>query len=121
MNYKLINPEYLDSIAGDDASLISEIVVMFKAQSAEIYEEMKALNARKEYKLLGMLAHKAKSSVAIIGMNDLAVMLKTFELSAKEEKDQELYESYIERFGSDTRSAISECDDLVNDRMNKTR
>ena len=46
---------------------------------------------------LGLLAHKAKSSVSIMGMNDLAIMLKTFELQAKEDKESGLYESYILR------------------------
>jgi len=119
MEYKLINPEYLDSIAGDDPTLISEIVDMFKVQSAEIFEEMKSLYAKKEFKLLGMLAHKAKSSVAIIGMNDLATMLKTFELSAKEGTSPELYESYINRFGAETNAAIAECEDLVINRLKK--
>ena len=69
--------------------------------------------------LLGLLAHKAKSSVAIMGMNDLAVMLKTFELQAKEEKESELYESYITRFKTETEAAITELDDLVNNLLNR--
>jgi len=120
MDYKLINPEYLYSVAGDDAQLIAEIVTMFKVQVPEIYSEMKSLYARKDFALLGMLAHKAKSSVAIMGMDELAAMLKTFELSAKEGKETELYESYIEKFGTDTRSAIAELDELVSNRLKKS-
>jgi HPt (histidine-containing phosphotransfer) domain-containing protein len=120
MDYKLINPEYLHSVAGDDAQLIAEIVNMFKAQVPEIYSEMKSLYSRKDFTLLGMLAHKAKSSVAIMGMDELADMLKTFELSAKEGKETELYESFIEKFGKDTISAIAELDDLVSNRFKKS-
>ncbi len=54
--------------------------------------EMKSLLVSKNYTSLGLLAHKAKSSVAIMGMNDLAQMLKTFELQAKEGKETHLYE-----------------------------
>jgi HPt (histidine-containing phosphotransfer) domain-containing protein len=120
MNYKFINTEYLDSIAGDDPQIIEEIVNMFKDQSAEIFEEMKVLHSKKDYMMLGMLAHKAKSSVAIMGMNELAAMLKTFELSAKDGKDSELYESYITKFGTDTRAAISELEDLIINRLKKS-
>lgn len=120
MDYKLINPAYLYSVAGDDPQMIGEIASMFKDQASEIYSEMKALHSRNDFKLLGMLAHKAKSSVAILGMSELAAMLKILEMSAKEGKETELFESYIEKFGKDTRSAITELDDLVSNRLKKS-
>jgi HPt (histidine-containing phosphotransfer) domain-containing protein len=113
MEYKLINTEYLDSVSGGDPEIICEIVNLFKEQVVEISCEMKLLFAAKNYQLLGLLAHKAKSSVSIMGMNDLAFMLKTFEQQAREEREQHLYESYISRFESDTLAAIEELDDLV--------
>lgn len=113
MNYKFINTEYLDSVSGGDPEIICEIVNLFKEQSVEISNEMKSLLEAKKYKSLGLLAHKAKSSVSIMGMDDLAVMLKTFEHQARDEKEPHLYESYIERFRNDTQEAISELDDLV--------
>jgi len=120
MDYKLINPAYLDSVAGDDPQIIAELVMMFKEQASEIYSEMKALHLRKEYTSLGMMAHKAKSSVAIMGMSELAAMLKIFELSAKAGKTTELYESYIEKFGEDTGLAVKELEDLVSIRLKKS-
>ena len=114
MDYKFINMEYLDSVTGGDSEITREITVMFKEQSIEIYSEMKSLLSEKKYSLLGLLAHKAKSSVAIMGMNDLALMLKTFEYQAKEAKEIELYESYIERYNTETRAANFELEDLVN-------
>ncbi len=111
MDYKFINTEYLNSVAGGDRDITYEIIKMFNEQTVEVYGEMKSLLASGKYHLLGLLAHKAKSSVAIMGMNDLAVMLKTFELQAKEAKETDLYESYIERFKSDTDFAIIELDD----------
>ena len=120
MDYKFINFEYLDSVSGGDPDIIREIVIMFKDQSVEIYNEMKSHFSGKNYNLLGLLAHKAKSSVAIMGMNDLALMLKTFELQAKEGKESELYESYITRFKTETEAAVAELEDLVNNRLNKS-
>ena len=117
MDYKFINMEYLDSVSGGDPGIINEIVVIFKEQSVEIYNEMKSLLAAKNYTSLGLLAHKAKSSVAIMGMNELAEMLKTFELQAKEGKEPQLYEHYVERFKSETEEAIRELDDLISKRL----
>jgi HPt (histidine-containing phosphotransfer) domain-containing protein len=120
MNYKLINPDYLDSVSGGDPQFIAEIVTMFRDQVTELFTEMKLMHSRKNYPALGMIAHKAKSSVAIMGMSELANLLKTLELSAKEGKDTELYESYIERFGEDTKNAVAELNDLVNNRLMKS-
>ena len=119
MDYKYIKTDYLDSVSGGDQDIINEIVVMFKEQSVEIYNEMKSLLSEKNYTSLGLLAHKAKSSVAIMGMNELADMLKTFELSAKEGKDSHLYESYLSRFKSETEEAVKELEDLINNRLNR--
>jgi HPt (histidine-containing phosphotransfer) domain-containing protein len=117
MDYKLINTEYLDSVSGGDPDIICEIVSLFKEQAAEISNEMKSHLDARNYKMLGLLAHKAKSSVSIMGMDDLAVMLKTFELQAKEEKESHMYESYITRFQTETQAAITELEDLVSNHL----
>ena len=113
MIYTIINTEYLDSVSGGDPEITREIINIFKEQVVEIFNEMTAHLSSKNYLLLGLLAHKAKSSVAIMGMNDLAVMLKTLELQAREGKEPELYESYVQRFKSETDAAIIELDDLT--------
>jgi len=102
MKYRYINTEYLDSVSGGDDSIMLEIINMFREQAVEMHNEMKMLLAEKNYVNLGLLAHKAKSSVAIMGMTDLAGMLKTFELQAKEGKEPGQYESWVNRFGNDT-------------------
>jgi HPt (histidine-containing phosphotransfer) domain-containing protein len=114
MDYKFINTEYLDSVTGGDPEIICEIVNLFREQAVEISNEMRSLLEAGNYKMLGLLAHKAKSSVSIMGMDDLAVMLKTFELQAKDAKESHLYDSYITRFRTETQAAISELEDLVN-------
>jgi HPt (histidine-containing phosphotransfer) domain-containing protein len=116
MDYKFINMEYLDSVSGGDPGIINDIVSIFRDQAVEIHNEMKVLLAEKRYTLLGLLAHKAKSSVAIMGMAELADMLKKFELQAKEEKEPQMYEAYVERFRSETEQAIIELDDIIDKR-----
>ena len=114
MDYRYINMSYLDTVTEGNTELIKEIATIFKEQSVEIYSEMESLLSEKKYYLLGLLAHKAKSSVAIMGMDNLASMLKTFELQAKKGIESELYESYIERFNTETKAAILELENLVN-------
>jgi hypothetical protein len=50
-----------------------------------------------------------------MGMSDLAIMLKTFELQAKEGYEPENYRTYIERFETETGEAFKELDDLIKD------
>jgi len=114
MDYKYIKVEYLESVSGGDNDIIVEIVALFREQAGEFYNEMRTLLAAKDYYNLGLLAHKAKSSAAIMGMNDLVVMLKTFELNAREGIEPEKYESYIEKFKNDTGEALKELDNLIN-------
>jgi HPt (histidine-containing phosphotransfer) domain-containing protein len=114
MEYKFINTEYIESLTGSDIEIIREIVTMFKEQVIEIYNEMKSHLSDNNYQSLGLLAHKAKSSVMIMGMNDLGLMLKTLELQAREGKESGLYESYIIRFKTETGAAVTELEDFVN-------
>ena len=117
MDYKFIKMEYLDSVSGGDTGIISELALIFKEQSVEIYNEMRSFLESKDYKSLGLLAHKAKSSVSIMGINELADMLKTFELQARDGKEPQVYESYIERFKNDTQEAIKELYEIIRNRL----
>ncbi len=116
MDFKFINTAYLEMVSAGDHDTIEEIINIFREQAAEITCEMKASLEAKNYSSLGMLAHKAKSSVAIIGMDDLAEMLRTLESESKEGKNEESYESRISRFERETKSAIQELDAWITER-----
>jgi HPt (histidine-containing phosphotransfer) domain-containing protein len=108
MNYKFINVEYIESVSGGDVETIRELVAMFSDQVVEFSLEMKALLEKGDYQNLGLLAHKAKSSVAIMGMEELALMLKKLELEAKENIDKGNFINYVARFESETKEAVAE-------------
>jgi HPt (histidine-containing phosphotransfer) domain-containing protein len=114
MDYKFINTEYIESVSGGDSEIILELVKIFSEQMAELSLEMRTLLGRTDYIALGSLAHKAKSSVAIMGMNDLAVMLKTFEQKTKESNEIDKYEMYISKFEQETKGAIEELEIYIN-------
>jgi HPt (histidine-containing phosphotransfer) domain-containing protein len=113
MDYKYINTEYLESVAGGDKGIMIELIGLFKEQVNETVNEMDSLLKKGDYYSLGLLSHKAKSSVAIMGMEDLAAMLKTFELQAKSGEDTDKYEMYITRFKEETANAIAELEILL--------
>lgn len=110
--FRFINTEYLEMVTGNDPDLKKDLVSIFREQVIEFYTEMQNLLSQGKHKELGLLAHKAKSSVATMGMDSLAEMLKTLELNAKDGLNTSEYSSYVERFGSDTRSALAELETL---------
>jgi HPt (histidine-containing phosphotransfer) domain-containing protein len=119
MTYQYINPEYLDSVSAGDTEIVQELVDMFRSQIEETQNEMRILLHKKDFNSLGLLAHKAKSSVLIMGMKDLGSLLKTFEFQAREGIESHKYESYIERFTHETSEAVKELETLVNNRLIK--
>jgi HPt (histidine-containing phosphotransfer) domain-containing protein len=99
---------YLKTMSGDNQELIQEMIEIFTCQVGEFEVEMQSLLDREEYDLLGKLAHKAKSSVAIMGMDHLSAKLKELEMLATSKKEVDKYQSYINLFRSECAEAVSE-------------
>ena len=99
-------------MSGGDPELMAEMIDIFNSQVVEMGAEMQKLLNEQEYQNLGKLAHKAKTSVAIMGMNDLAEELKNLELHARELKHIERYQYIIESFIVETEEAIKELTDF---------
>ena len=117
MDYKHINPEYLFSVSGGDGETVKEIISMFREQTAEIYQSMLLALDSGDYGSVGLLAHKVKSSCMIMGMTDLAAMLKKMEINATEGKETGSFRQNIERFRAETSQALTELDDLIINRL----
>ena len=113
MKFNYINTQYLDSVVNGDNQILSELVDMFCAQALEIHAEMIRLHEEGSHNSLGLLAHKAKSSVAIMGMDSLARDLKQFELLAREGRSADMYSAFIEKYRFETGMASMELRQLV--------
>ena len=99
---------YLKTMSDNNQELIQEMIDIFESQVEEFGEEMQQLLDNKDYEALGKLAHKAKSSVAIMGMDDLSFKLKELELMVKREENKNEYQSYVDLFKTDCQEAIDE-------------
>ncbi|MBN1181200.1 MAG: Hpt domain-containing protein [Bacteroidales bacterium] len=106
------NLTYLKKMTDGNASVIKEMIDLFNGQVAEYTEEMKRCLEAKEWKLLANIAHKAKSSVAIMGMEDMAATLKELELKALESLDTDKYPDYIDRFVTTCDIAMKELNEF---------
>lgn len=101
---------YLRSMSGGDDKFISEMIELFREQVGEYSQSMPDLLRRKDYRNLSKMAHKAKSSVAVMGMSEVAEMLKELEILAAEEKEAERYGEIIHEFLEQSRLALRELD-----------
>lgn len=99
---------YLREMSGGNKELIREMISIFNNQVKEFSQDMDNHLARKEYELLGKLAHKAKSSISIMGLDDLAKELKNLENLAREGKGKDTYAGIISLFKQETQIAVEE-------------
>ena len=99
---------YLKTMSGGDSKFISEMITLFSEQIDEYESIMPDLLEKKDYNGLSKIAHKAKSSVAVMGMTEVADLLKDLEILAHDEKEVEKYEPMIKRFLEQCKLAITE-------------
>jgi HPt (histidine-containing phosphotransfer) domain-containing protein len=104
---------YLKNMSNGNKDLILEMIGIFKSQVSEFSQDMDEYFRSNQFELLGRLAHKAKSSISIMGLNDLAMELKTFEILAKEGRETEKFPAFIDFFKQETADAVEELDEVA--------
>ena len=103
-----LNLSYLESMAGGDPEIIQEMKDIFIAQVPEFIENLNRYLREGQYIELGKEAHKAKSSVMIMGMNQLGKDLKTLQLATIAGTNEETYPQYVKEFEVQCLGAIEE-------------
>lgn len=97
-------------MSGGDPKFIGEMIDLFREQIDEYKSKMPELLEKKDYDSLSKIAHKAKSSVAIMGMTDVADLLKELEILTTDARDVDRYASLISHFLEQSELALSELD-----------
>jgi HPt (histidine-containing phosphotransfer) domain-containing protein len=100
-------------MSDNDSNFIKEMAEIFKNQIEEFTVTMPELYENSDFQNLSRLAHKAKSSVAVMGMAREAEILKELELNAKEEKNTESFKEMIDTFIENSKIAIRELDEYL--------
>lgn len=99
---------YLKSLANDDESFIRDMINIFTEQVEEYKKEMPDLLRNAEYVKLSKVAHKAKSSLSVMGMAAEAELLQKLEVLALKSDETESYAGMIDRFITKSEQAIKE-------------
>jgi len=103
---------YLKSMTDGDTTLIREMIDIFAKQVIEYTEQMKDLYEHSNWIELSRLAHKAKSSLAIMGMKAMSGKMKELEILANEGKQVNKYSQYIDEFIHECHAAVEELNSI---------
>jgi len=103
---------YLKNMTDGDTVLIREMIDIFAKQVMEYTDQMKDLYQQSDWPGLSRLAHKAKSSLAIMGMKDMAGKMKELEILAREGKEVDQYSRYIAEFIDECQAAVDELNSI---------
>lgn len=106
--YMKTDLRYLEEMTEGDRALIKELIGIFSTQVEEYSLQLQVLLDENNWSELSKLAHKAKSSVAIMGMNELAGKLKSLEVLAGEGNDTDSFQELVDAFKSDSAIAVKE-------------
>ena len=102
------NLEYLRNITESYPKSMREIILLFMEQIPELIKNMKMDLNDKNYIQLGKDAHKAKSSVMVMGMDELGQELKGLQLDTVYGTGKEDYVNHVKRFEEQCNRAIEE-------------
>jgi hypothetical protein len=102
------NLNYLQTITEGDTASMRELITLFIEQVPEFIGNLKKHLAEEQYIELGKEAHKAKSSVMIMGMEDLGHDLKTLQLDTMSGINKETYAEHVNRFETECLAAVEE-------------
>jgi len=102
------NLNYLRTITEGDVETMREITELFIEQVPEFIENLNKHLSDQQYAELGKEAHKAKSSVMIMGMEELGHDLKSLQLATIAGTKEETYARHVKRFETECLAAVEE-------------
>jgi HPt (histidine-containing phosphotransfer) domain-containing protein len=99
---------YLETMTEGDKGLIRELIGIFSTQVKEYSMLMNKYLGEQNWGELGKMAHKAKSTVAIMGMKKLSEKLKQLEVLAGKEEKTDSYADIVDHFTRECQEAVTE-------------
>ena len=96
--YKYINMSYLNEVSGGDISIKKEIIEMFFSQMQTTSALLKENLSSGDYQKLSEVAHSAKSTLRVMGAEDLAKKMETLQNTAAQKESTENYPVLVNYF-----------------------
>jgi HPt (histidine-containing phosphotransfer) domain-containing protein len=113
MRTKIVNLDYLEEMSGGDRNLIIEMIDLFISEVPGYLSLMNEYLYKGNWESLGKLAHKAKASASIMGLNDLADDLKKLEHQTVEGTNTQAYPDQVQIINQQFNRATEELKQIV--------
>lgn len=110
--YKYIDPTHLESMTDGDENFKQELITVFVQQLPTLAVGLEKALQDKDYKQLSAIAHKTKSSVALMGVESLRADMAELEQKAKNGDDEELFKKIVTNFISVSTDVLAEIETL---------
>lgn len=107
-NREIVDLAYIKEMTDGEESAMEEMIDIFIEQAPEFISQLKDNLNDKNWEELAGIAHQAKSSYAVMGMEETAAILKDIELDAKKQHNVQLFVKKIEKVENDCNQAINE-------------
>ena len=111
LNYKHIDLKYLKEISSN-INFILKMFGIFKQELPKIEKNMYDAIKNEDYNSLGKVAHKAKSSVSVLGMNKDAEEMLKLEYDIKNKLRPDTYKSRAITFLKNSYEALKEINEI---------
>jgi HPt (histidine-containing phosphotransfer) domain-containing protein len=108
-----IDLEYFVNATGDDPEVLQELGSIFLEQVKEMNQEMEECLQEKNWEKLSKVAHKAKYSAAVIGLQDLSDGLRQMEYDARDRSHTEEFSTRVASFRRSFEDASIELKKLI--------
>lgn len=109
-----ISLEYLNEVSLGDKKMIDEMIIIFLEQVPEFIEDFNKYLKQKDYKNIAKVAHKAKSSTSIVGLDELSMKLKEMEEKAELSEDEKCFKETIDLFINTCEKAVKDLNTILN-------
>lgn len=111
-NTKILNFDYVESIAQGNNNFKQELLNLFKEQLPELKNSLNKYLNEENYDMLSSIAHKAKSSVSMFGIDVLKNDMEQLEQDAKKQINKENYKNIVGRFNLLSDQILKEIENL---------
>lgn len=106
--------DQLKMLSGDDDEFMIEILEMIVDQSPQIIAQMNQLYAAAEFITLGSTAHLYKSTVTILGNQEINGLLKEIENTANQTPDPDQLFPLMEQFRMVSNAILTQVEEELN-------
>lgn len=111
--FKYVDISFLKNMTSNDPLIMSEIIQLFKMEVPKYMNDIYLHLNNKNWGELSAAAHKAKSSFALMGINESVSDLKDLEIKSKTQIDTDTFSSIVQNIERVYHEAMKELDTLI--------